>query len=162
MVVLITKAVSLFLVAMVSGEAIAQDKGVPRRDPSAEDIHTHQILSSGFVLDPPYIAVLAGGEVEASVVGEGCLGRVSIRPLVRLTFEAGAVPLVVRTRSEYEDTTLVVHGPDGRWYRKDELGADGSETIRWDNPQSGSYEIWVGLYGDGYQRAKVFISEERS
>ena len=120
-------------------------------------------LSAGFSNDPRVINVVSGGATSASSVGNNCAGWVSRASDVRLNYDAGSLPLIISADSS-DDTTLIVNGPDGRWYCDDDGGVNGlNPSIRFNNPQSGRYEIWVGSYREGVNsRARLHISELRS
>jgi hypothetical protein len=117
-------------------------------------------LSSGFADDPRIVDVTAGGQLNAATLGEGCVGSVANSPDVRLNYEAGELPLIVSVSSS-EDTTLVINGPDGRWYCDDDSGENGlNPAVRFDSPQSGQYDIYIGHYAQGRRiPARLFISE---
>ena len=117
-------------------------------------------LSAGFSNDPRAISVVSGGSTPASNVGSNCSGYVSNAPDVRLMYSAGSLPLIISVASD-ADTTLVVNAPDGRWYCDDDGGVNGlNPAIRFNGPQTGRYEIWVGSYRAGTNsRAAIYISE---
>ena len=91
-----------------------------------------------------------------------CRGFISNAPDVRLNFVAGSsLPLIISVNSR-ADTTLVINGPDGRWHCDDDSGRLGmNPSLRFDNVQSGRYEIWVGTYGQRsvIAPAQLHISE---
>ena len=63
------------------------------------------------------------------------------------------------------DTTLIVRGPDGNFSCDDDSGDQGmNPAVRYENSQSGSYEIWVGAYAAdaGTPAAVLHISELHS
>ena len=117
-------------------------------------------LRTGFEPDPHVIAVQSGGDRDASRIAPGCAGFITSQPDVRLVYEAGSLPLIISVASR-SDTTLVVNGPDGRWYCDDDGGVNGlNPSIRFAHPASGRYEIWVGTYGHAaLQDARLNISE---
>jgi hypothetical protein len=119
-------------------------------------------LRSGFAPDPRVVAVTSGGGIDASRVrGRGvCRGFISAAPDVRVVYVSGNYPLIISVDSN-SDTTLVVNGPDGGFSCDDDGGERGlNPSIRYDNPRSGRYEIWVGSYRAGTNaRARVHISE---
>ena len=118
-------------------------------------------LRTGFTPDPHVVRVQSGGPIDARRVGSNCAGFISNAPDVRLNFVGGSnLPLVISAASG-ADTTLVINGPDGRWYCDDDGGANGlNPGIRFNNPMSGRYEIWVGTYaGPSNHAAQLEISE---
>jgi hypothetical protein len=119
-------------------------------------------LRTGFPRDPHVVNVRSGGNIDAQRVSNRCRGFISNAPDVRLNFVAGSsLPLIISVNSR-ADTTLVVNGPDGRWYCDDDGGERGmNPSLRFDNVRSGRYEIWVGTYGraNAFEPAQVNISE---
>ncbi|MBX9728860.1 MAG: hypothetical protein K2X31_08135, partial [Sphingopyxis sp.] len=79
-------------------------------------------------------------------------------PDFEVTYSAGSLPLIFRTQSA-RDTTLVINGPDGAWYCDDDGGDGLNAYVRFDKPNSGTYDIWVGTYGGGITPATLYISE---
>ena len=106
------------------------------------------------------IAVQSGGNLDASRIDSTCAGFITAAPDVRLVYSAGSLPLIVSVASG-ADTTLVINGPDGRWYCDDDGGVNGmNPSVRFNHPVSGRYEIWVGTYGRAALRdARLNISE---
>jgi hypothetical protein len=117
-------------------------------------------LRTGFEPDPNVVAVQSGGNLDASRIDSACAGFITAAPDVRLVYTAGALPLIISVASR-SDTTLVVNGPDGRWYCNDDGGVHGmNPSVRFNHPASGRYEIWVGTYGHAaLQDARLNISE---
>jgi hypothetical protein len=116
-------------------------------------------LRGGFTPDPYRVRLTAGGSLEASQLGSGCVGRIAGAPDYELSYRATSFDLTIGVNSS-TDTTLVVNGPDGRWYCDDD-GADAAfnPLIRFNDAQSGTYDIWVGTYGDDTASAELYISE---
>lgn len=135
----------------VAAPAFAQNAGLEPNFGSTN-------LTVGFTPDPWSIDVVAGGDRDASRLGSGCVGKISDAPDFRLTYEAGSLPLVFRTRSG-EDTTLVVNGPDGRWSCDDDSFGDGDAEVRFNRPQSGVYDVWIGTYGDTPASGILILTE---
>jgi len=115
-------------------------------------------LDSGFTPDPYRIDLVAGGTYDASNLGGYCVGKISAAPDLQVTYDSSFLPLVIRTRSR-SDTTLVVNGPDGRWYCDDDTGGNSDAEVRFNSPQSGVYDIWVGTYGDDTASTTLSITE---
>ena len=120
-------------------------------------------LRSGFVPDPRVVSVQSGGDIDAETIDPSCRGFISDAPDVRLFYSAGSLPLIISVDSA-TDTTLVINGPDGRWYCDDDGGVNGlNPAIRFEEPDSGRYEIWIGTYGStANARASLHISEVSS
>ncbi len=119
-------------------------------------------LNAGFMPDPQVINLQSGGNIDAQrAVSSSCRGFISNAPDVRLNYQAGnSLPLIISVASA-ADTTLVVNAPDGTWYCSDDEGVNGmNPMVRFNRPQSGRYEIWVGTYGNAsLQPAQLHISE---
>ena len=121
-------------------------------------------LRTGFTPDPRVVPVVSGGNIAASRIGSGCAGYISGNPDARLIFTTdGDLPLIISVDAD-SDTTLVVNGPDGSFRCDDDGGVNGlNPSIRYERPQSGRYEIWVGSYRSGVNaRGRLHISEIRS
>lgn len=118
-------------------------------------------LSAGFPNDPYRVDVVAGGSVDGSGLPGACVGEIGDAPDYRVTYTGGkgSDPLFFRTLSS-EDTTLIINGPDGRWYCDDDSYGDLDAEVRFSNPQSGVYDIWVGAF-DGNPDATLIITEIR-
>ena len=102
------------------------------------------------------MALLAGGESSAP---SGCSGNISTRPDVRLSYSAGSLPLHIWVESSI-DTTLVIEGPDG--LRCDDDSGEGTDAyLTFPSPDSGTYDIWVGVYSDddSYEGVSLVLSE---
>ena len=117
-------------------------------------------LTAGFANDPRVVDLQAGGDRAASDLSSSCTGFVTNAPDVRLHYNAGSLPLIISVDSD-EDTTLIVNAPDGSYYCDDDGGENGlNPAIRFDSPDSGRYEIWVGTYSSGsLENARLHISE---
>ncbi|WP_114953400.1 peptidase S1 [Sphingosinicella terrae] len=120
-------------------------------------------LEAGFANDPRVIAVRSGGELNAANLSSSCAGFISNAPDVRLNYTAGSLPLIISVDAS-ADTTLVVNGPDGSWYCDDDGGERGlNPSLRFNSPQSGRYEIWIGTYGSAsLEPGQLHISELES
>jgi hypothetical protein len=120
-------------------------------------------LRSGFMPDPHVTSLRSGGNVDASSLSSDCRGFISATPDVRLVYSSGSLPLIISADAR-ADTTLVVNAPDGSWYCDDDSGSRGlNPSLRFNNPSSGRYEIWVGTYGNSsFEPAQLHISEVES
>ena len=125
-------------VAALSTAASAQDY---RQRPT----YGQATLRTGFLPDPHVRQLQSGGPIDATRLGNGCNGMVANAPDYRIQFTAGRLPLTISATAQ-GDTTLVINGPDGRWYCNDDSnGLNPSVTFR--QPRSGQYDVWVGTYG---------------
>ncbi|MBN8552822.1 MAG: peptidase S1 [Caulobacterales bacterium] len=137
---------------LVAGPALAQDFSL---EPTFGTLN----LMTGYVPDPAVIPLIAGGDIDASGLGETCNGFISNPPDFRVNYEAGTdFPLIISAVSD-ADTTLVVNGADGSWHCNDDH--DGlNPAVTFTSPQSGQYDIWVGIYGEATTApAGLYISE---
>jgi hypothetical protein len=152
---------NLFLAAALmamaaSGAASAQDTDA---DPNYGELH----LSAGFTPDPALLSLLAGGSLSASDRFEGCTGYITATPDVRLYWDGstkGSPNLKISAVSN-ADTTLIVNGPDGKWYCDDDSGEDSNPLVNL-TPMNGRYEIWVGTYSDDETKHAVLSISEVS
>jgi len=118
-------------------------------------------LTSGFTPDPYVVNVASGGRNDAQqTVSSSCRGFIAEAPDVRVNYTAGSYPLIFSVRSN-SDTTLVINGPDGRWYCDDDGGNAGmNPALRFGTPASGQYDVWIGTYGNASnQAAQLYVSE---
>ncbi len=118
-------------------------------------------LSAGFTPDPYRRELTAGGGIDAYTETDlpgSCVGKITAAPDFEVTYDAGSLPLVFRVRSN-TDTTLIVNGPDGSWACDDDSWGDGDPEVRFSKPRSGTYDIWVGTFGDAAAPATLLITE---
>lgn len=104
-------------------------------------------LSAGFVPDPVYVDVYSGGSNEAYNISQSCVGTIADSPDVNVYFESYGGRLAFSVYSE-GDTSLVINGPDGRYYCNDDTNGLNPVLI-WGNAPSGTYNIWIGAVGAG-------------
>lgn len=117
-------------------------------------------LNAGFMPDP-YVrgGIQAGGDSRFNG-GGGCPGGgwFANAPDFRLYYRAGGYALTIYV-SAPGDTMLLVNDPHAQWYCNDDYnGLD--PAIRFNNPASGQYDIWVGTYNRSRVRGSaIYISE---
>lgn len=133
------------------------------QDWQASPNYGQAILETGFMPDPHFVDLVAGGTINVrDTLGGECRGYVTSAPDYDLYYAAGdEYPLVISAASA-SDVTLVIHAPDGTWHCDDDGGNGLNASIVFDNPESGLYDIWVGSYGDHDFPARLGISEARS
>jgi hypothetical protein len=150
---------------IAAGVALAALATVPAsaQDFSANPSYGTVNLRAGFTPDPNVVNLQSGGSIAASGVSSSCAGFIANAPDVRLNYTAGSLPLILSVASA-TDTTLVVNGPDGSWYCDDDGGNEGmNPSLRFAQPQSGQYDIWVGTYASAsLAPAALHISEVSS
>lgn len=142
---------------LTPGVSLAQKSG-GRPDASLEPNYGAVNLRAGFTPDPFTKEMLAGGSVQASAVKSGCEGLVSAAPDLQVNYRAGSADLTFKNTSD-EDTTLLISGPNGRWYCDDDSGGALDPLITITSPQSGRYSVWVGTYGDQMAQSTLKITE---
>ena len=105
-------------------------------------------LTANFRPDPHTVTVQAGGGDSAASLGSGCAGYISNeRADYELNYTSGTYSLGIYVLGSV-DTTLVVNDPAGRWFCNDDFGGRSGTNpgLVFQNPTSGSYDIWVGSY----------------
>jgi hypothetical protein len=138
--------------ALLAGPALAQDFS---EEPTFGTLN----LLTGFIPDPAVIPMIAGGDIDAGSLGGTCNGYIANAPDFRVNYEAGTdFPLIISAVSE-ADTTLVVNAADGSWHCNDDSHGL-NPAVSFTSPQSGQYDIWVGVYGEATTApAGLYISE---
>ena len=114
-------------------------------------------LSAGFLPDPVTIDTYSGGGNDASSVGRNCVGRIGDGPDVVLNFRSSGGRLAIGVVSS-SDTSLIINGPDGRYYCNDDTNGLDPALVWGSNAPSGQYDIWVGAVGEPAP-ATVVITE---
>jgi hypothetical protein len=139
--------------AVAAGTAHAQN--VNR---GAQPTYGQVTMQAGFQPDPFAVTVMAGGPVDASRLGEGCIGLLPQAASYTFNYRAnGEWPLYIGAVSD-GDAVIAVRAPDGRWYCNDDTnGLD--PAVHFPSPRAGRYQIWVGVYGGEPIPAMVVISE---
>lgn len=146
---LLASAVAVALSGLAVSAADAQN-------PGARATSGGMRARAGFTPDPIRVNIYSGGSIDASHLGGACAGMIASAPDYEFTYTAGSYPLSFGVVSS-GDTSLVVNGPDGRWYCNDD--AQGLNPIlTWGRPMSGSYDIWVGAV-NGAASSILLISE---
>lgn len=132
----------------------------PAQDFTAPPAFGSVTLQAGYLPDPHVRNLTAGGTIRAQDRFSSCRGYIANAPDYSVYYTAGSSPLIFTVDSD-RDTTLVINGPDARWYCDD----DGAESplnplVRFNSPQSGRYDVWVGTYSSGTGvPATLFVSE---
>ena len=120
-----------------------------RADDVVESLNTSLIsidLQAGFPLDPTFVSVNAGGQVDASLLSSECNGFINTQPVVTVHW-AGKAPFVKAFFVSDDDPTMVVATPDGQILCNDDANDQLLDPrIRIDNPITGTYKIWLGSY----------------
>lgn len=125
------------------GQGFAQTSTLPAA-------YGSQSLLGNFDPDPFTLATSAGGAIDAASLGNGCLGYIADAPDYELTYsDAVGLPLSFFVVGGL-DNTLVINDPAGNWVCNDDFdsSSEGGAGVVFDNPQAGTYDIWVGAYSE--------------
>lgn len=117
-------------------------------------------LNAGFLPDPRTRTVRAGGDNYFSG-GGGCPGGgwFANAPDYRLYYRAGGYPLTIYVNAP-GDTMLLVNDPSAQWFCNDDANGTLNPMIRFNNPRSGQYDMWVGTYNRSrVHNSTIYISE---
>lgn len=139
---------TLLLSALLAGGSFAAEAQSGKGGPNwrANPVYETVTLSAGFTPDPWSRQLQAGGPNSVSGLASGCVGYINnAAPDFDLNYTAGSLPLYIHASSD-TDTTLVINDPSGRWHCNDDaIGLNPMVSMQ--NPQSGNYNIWVGVHG---------------
>ena len=115
-------------------------------------------LRAGFVPDPFFQNVAAGGPIQTNLGGVNAW--VARAPDFRLNYTRGNFALTFMAESA-EDTTLLINLPNGTWVANDDGPNTGlNPLLRFAQPLSGQYDIWVGTFNQGKTPpARLVITE---
>ena len=118
-------------------------------------------LTAGFTPDPNTSDITAGGSVDVSYLGGGCVGFAATAPDVRLSWSGVSDVLRIAFEADDgEDTTIIVNAPDGGWVCNDDAGGSVDPMVVLEGPAEGQYDIWVGSYERGaFIAGKLIITE---
>ena len=118
-------------------------------------------LTAGAPLDPFFVSVNGGGDLDASALGEGCKGFIHEQPVVSIDWEGDADFAEIFFFSDH-DPTLVIRTPDGEYLCSDDTNPLLLDpTIEIPNPTKGEYDIWVGSYQPGQLLPGVLVLTTR-
>lgn len=146
----------VLLASAIAAALMAAATSAAAQDPGAAATSGGTRVRAGFTPDPIRVSIYSGGSIDASRLGGACVGMIASAPDYEFTYTAGSFPLSFGVVSN-GDTSLVINGPDGRWYCNDD--AQGLNPIlTWGRPQSGSYDVWVGAVGEA-SSSTLLISE---
>lgn len=119
-------------------------------------------LAAGFPLDPTFVSVNGGGEVDASILGEACSGFINTSPVVTVNW-TGEAELVKAFFVSDSDSTLVVLTPDGQVLCNDDAGENLLDPlVELASPAVGQYRIWIGSYAKSQLIPGILVLSTRS
>ena len=138
-------------------EIYAPDRPAPVASPDldGDPLAGSTRLSASFSPEPFEQAVMLDGTLS---FGSEYNGFFTAGPTFRLDYTAGDVPLTLINADDETDTVMLVYSPEGIWQYNDDFD-DLNAGIRFDNPASGEYLVWMGTYGEGTSEANLIISE---
>jgi S1-C subfamily serine protease len=147
-------------VSELSLDPITMDRGSldTTRDPYFGTV----TLRAGFTPDPNNVTIVAGGPIDASNLGNQCVGYASAAPDVRLHWRGRSSELRIFFEADDDgDATLIVNRPDGSWSCNDDARMNTLDPmIVIGGPAEGQYDIWVGSYRrDTYIPGTLKITE---
>lgn len=102
------------------------------------------------------IYLVPGGMTEADDNGADCKGYISAdRPDLKVNFTSPTDVLSFFFISD-TDTTLIINDPNGDWRCNDDAPFIGNNApgIVFENPSAGTYDVWVGVYGEPGARSE--------
>lgn len=158
------------LVASLSTAALAQDAGKPPSGQNdavdmADVEHSAFLaldLAAGFPLDPFFVSVNGGGDLDASTLDDECTGYINEMPIVALDWLGETKEAHVFFHSD-QDPTLVIQMPDGSYLCSDDAHEGLLDpTVTIENPPAGQYHIWVGSYDEGQLLPGVLVITTKS
>ena len=101
-------------------------------------------LTAGFPLDPTFVSVNGGGEVDASLLSPDCKGYINRNPVATINW-TGDTDLLRAFFYSDSDSTLVVLTPDGKLICNDNANEQLLDPVLdIKDPAPGKYRIWVG------------------
>ncbi|MDX1494237.1 MAG: hypothetical protein R3253_09270 [Longimicrobiales bacterium] len=147
----------------IAGAALASVALLGASDLAAQDVSATPTygsveLTTGFMPDPHVVELTAGGDISVNE-GSCTYGQVAEAPDFDLYYTATEANTLYISVIGDGDTTLLVNGPDGRWYCDDDSYGDLDPILAIPKAQSGLYDIWVGTYGEELVSATLYISE---
>jgi hypothetical protein len=119
-------------------------------------------LVAGFSGDPRTWNITSGGSVDV-FADIGCAGYAQAAPDFELSYTSGAFNLLRFywiANSFGDDAVLVINAPDAQWYCNDDSWGGLNPTIDFNNPMTGTYDVWVGSRFSGdFDSGTLFVTE---
>ena len=117
-------------------------------NPTLFSTYGAESLAAGFLPDPYYRVLAAGGplDVEKLGLGDDCAGYASSAPSFRVNWSDQSTRLrfLFAPLDDNLDSALVVQGPDGTWVcNRDFAGGYNRPQAEFINPLEGAYNVWV-------------------
>jgi heat shock protein HslJ len=119
-------------------------------------------LQAGFPLDPTFISVNGGGEVDARLLSPACSGYINRQPVVTVKW-SGQADMVRAFFYSDGDPTLLVLTPKGELLCNDNANEQLLDPfVEIQNPVAGEYRIWVGSAAKNQLIPGVLVLTARS
>ncbi len=117
-----------------------------------------QALTGRDLWSPDVFHLGAGGDRPLWPCGFGRQGFVRTAPDVGLLLTGMARYDRLHLRANARcDTVLLLRDPRGRWFFDDDSGTGRTASLSLDDPQDGSYRVWVGTYRPGGCAARLTL-----
>lgn len=101
-------------------------------------------LAAGFPLDPFFVSVNGGGELDASALSDTCHGYIHSNPTVVVNW-TGAADMVRAFTYSDADPVLIVQTPTGEFLCADDANALALDSqLEIAKPAQGRYRVWIG------------------
>lgn len=120
-------------------------------------------LQAGFSPDPFTLNTLAGGEIDAVYLGEGCRGFATSQSQLTLewTGTTNQLRVLFIANTPSDDSTLLMRHPDGSWSCNDDAnGNTRNPMLVFSDLQEGTHHIWLGSFREAMQiEGELIITE---
>ena len=129
-------------------------------------------LTGGFVPDPSTFNISSGGLISTAYLNTDpqhqsgdCTGFAVQAPDFELTYTSGPFTLLRfwwKSNDGTGDAVLIINGPNGRWYCNDDSFGTLHPTVDFNNPASGTYDVYVATRASGGGKLGVLSVTELS
>ena len=150
--------VSLIMIVVGLPALLLGGSEVDAQDWELEPSYGGVDLTTAFEPNPLIVRLVAGGG--RSLDRLGFRGRIADTPDFEVFYQAGRRALVFSVIETQGDTVMLIRGPDDVYYYDDD-SVDHNPVIRFENPRTGWYTVWVGTFGTRLLRAALAIAHER-
>lgn len=131
--------------------------GLAAQDWELEPSYGGVDLTTAFDPNPFVVRLVAGGRQPLDRLG--FRGHVADTPDFEVFYQAGRRTLVFSVSEAQGDTVMLIRGPDDTYYYNDD-SVGRNPVIRFENPETGWYTVWVGTFGTRLVRATLEIAHE--
>lgn len=116
------------------------------------------VIAPGFMPDPYIVTVRGGGDQNASLTAEGCMGYISETPNATFVYEAPASGFRIFFISD-ADSTLIIQNPEGSFICNDDR-VERDPAVEIIPGEEGTYLVWVGSYDSSVSPAGYLMLTE--